>query len=254
MAVDISEELNTIETVLRGEDVRDAIVSAFRKVNTTGIGVMLTTEEWDELTEDEKNNGTMYFVSDMNIVDGDNYYFSDYVSNDKLLISHELLRDIVVKLKNLLSLTESVSLSDLSTLLDTILEGGYIGTGPTGRIRRITGRLYIANGTTYNENATHIVDVYPAKEETLYMIMIGETPGTRFRVGFFTTDPTYPTEVTGVTGVNIKSDNTAPKAWTNLTYRAPSDGYILVYADNIGNTDVTTYVIPIEKVVGIDNT
>ena len=92
MSYDISEELNIIKTVQRGEDVRDAIVSAFRKINggSSSIGVMLTEAEWSELTEEEKNNGIAYFISDMNIIEGDDYYFSDSESDDKVLMRSKI--------------------------------------------------------------------------------------------------------------------------------------------------------------------
>ena len=76
----MNELLSIIQNSLYGEDVRNAIVAAFRMLDGNGQANVpfATPIEYDDylaLSEEEKMNGMFYFISDIDIEDGDDVYF-----------------------------------------------------------------------------------------------------------------------------------------------------------------------------------
>ncbi len=83
--IDISSELHIIRNNTDGEEVRDAIISAFRKINdpdssssTTNVGQVIEYDDYEALSDEEKNNGIFYFISDVEVLDGDEVYFGGF--------------------------------------------------------------------------------------------------------------------------------------------------------------------------------
>jgi hypothetical protein len=136
------------------------------------------------------------------------------------------------------------------------LRAGYTAHGADGEA--ITGTLNTAslecktlrcgwvgrgNGIWTYENPTDaLADMYHVVAGHEYWLTLGANVGTRFRVMFTTVDVSSLTSgtVTG-TAVNTKNfDN--PASFLNLWYTPSADGYIIVQKDNVGNTDVKTYL------------
>lgn len=252
MAYDISEELDIIENETIGETVRDAIVSAFRKVETSGLGVMLTTEEWDDLTDEEKNNGTMYFVSDMNVIDAKDYYFSGGSSNDRILVDHDILSEIALLIKNALNITGNISASEMPGLLNMIIGGrSYTGCTILKPIQRYKGQIYLhsSNGSTVraNSNVNNMIDVFRVEADTWYLIGVGPVQGNRFTTTFFTSNPIANGDSIAQ-GTFIYSFGNNPPLWTSKGYKPSSDGYILVYYDNVGNETAGTFLLVLDDI------
>lgn len=252
MAYDISEELDIIENETIGETVRDAIVRAFRKVETSGLGVMLTTEEWDDLTDEEKNNGTMYFVSDMNVIDAKDYYFSGGLSDDKILVDHDILSEIASLIKNALNITGNISASEMPGLLNMIIGGrSYTGCTILKPIQRYKGPIYLhtSNGRTVLDSgySDYMIDVYAVTADTWYLIGLGPVQGTRFRTAFFTTNPIANGD-TVAQGTFIYAHGNNPPLWTNTAYKPSADGYILVYYDSTGNETAGTFLLVLDDI------
>lgn len=100
---------------------------------------------------------------------------------------------------------------------------------------------YVAAGTWAYENPTQTyTDIYEVKSGHTYFISLGGNVGTRFRAMFTTVDVTTITSGT-VVGTQIININN-PAAYRNVTYTAPSDGYIIIGKDNIGESGIYTYV------------
>lgn len=60
-----------------GELTREAIINAFAELqgDVNPIVLLDTYEEFLALDEETKNNGTIYMISDIDIIDGDDLYF-----------------------------------------------------------------------------------------------------------------------------------------------------------------------------------
>ena len=251
MAYDISTEIDTIENTLRGEDFRDAVVSAFRKIgNITGDCVMLTTAEWEALSNAEKTNGTLYFVSDMDIIDeGDTYGFMTGVTSDaKLLVSFDIGNSIVSKVKSILGISGNASLSNVPSFLDMIVNpklDGFIE-----KEKRYQGMSYVSTtGVWTYQSATgtsYVIDVYKVEEDTPYVILLGPTVSNRFRVAFFSgdEDPTERTSSKSGTLVYEPYSSSVIKPWLGCGYTPSSDGYLLINVSSSGITTPTPYVLP----------
>lgn len=84
------------------------------------------------------------------------------------------------------------------------------------------------------------MDIYEVQANHQYLISLGANVGTRFRAMFTTTDVTTVTSGS-VVGTNIINLNN-PASYRNVTYTAPSDGYIVIGKDNIGESGIYTYV------------
>lgn len=105
---------------------------------------------------------------------------------------------------------------------------------------------YISNGTWTYENPTRTyTDIYRVQSGHRYFISLGQNVGTRFRVMFTTTDVRTVTSG-NVAGTNIINVNN-PASFRNTSYTAPSDGYILIGKDNIGESGIYTYVFDISS-------
>ena len=253
MAYDISEELDIIETETVGETVRDAIVNAFRKVETSGLGVMLTTEEWEDLSTEEKNNGTLYFVSDMNIIEADDYYFSGGLSDDKILIDHNILAEIATLIKEAFNISGNISASEMPSLLSMIIRGkSYTGCTVLKPIQRYKGRIYLhnSNGRTVlaaESSVNNMIDVYQVEADTWYLIGVGPVQGNRFTTTFFTSNPIADGDNV-VQGTYIYSYGSNPPLWQSKSYKPSSDGYILVYYDNVGDENAETFLLVLDDI------
>lgn len=89
MLSNIETELQTIQNGRYGEDVRGAIHDAIEKVNSVDISDThknITLEEYEALTDEEKNDGTVYFITDSDGV-------SDVVSRDEVYTMLETKQD-----------------------------------------------------------------------------------------------------------------------------------------------------------------
>ena len=106
--------------------------------------------------------------------------------------------------------------------------GAWVGTG--------NGLL------TYENPSQCYLDIYEVSAGTEYLVTLGATTGTRFRVMFSTTDVS--TQSSGTlqgTAVNT-SDFNDPPAYRNLYYTPSQNGYLIIQKDNAGNTGIPTYL------------
>ncbi|MDO5456485.1 MAG: hypothetical protein Q4F25_06190 [Eubacteriales bacterium] len=89
-------------------------------------------------------------------------------------------------------------------------------------------------------------DVYEVEANVSYLIALGDTVGTRFRLMFCTDDPSETTEnITGTSIVNLNN----PATYAFRTYQAPSDGYIIIQKDNAGTANLRTFVFALPDLV-----
>lgn len=150
-----------------------------------------------------------------------------------------------------------IDISDSTVTSDKLIDGftcyDKSGTKITGSYKAIPLEPYIydhnigyiANGTWKYENPTNTyTDFYRVKEGFHYFITLGANVGSRFRAMFTTTDVS--TSTTNVAGTQIINLNNPP-AFRNVSFQAPSDGYILVAKDNIGKSGIKTYVYSCEE-------
>lgn len=89
-------------------------------------------------------------------------------------------------------------------------------------------------------------DVYEVEADTIYLISLGATVGTRFRVMFCTTDPTTTAE--NITGTQIVILNN-PAPYTYRIYTPSEDGYFIIQKDNAGASNLKTYVFGLHDLV-----
>lgn len=100
---------------------------------------------------------------------------------------------------------------------------------------------YVDNGVWIYQTPTNtMTDIYSVKAGHTYYITLGAIVGTRFRAMFTTVDVMKVTSgrITGTAIINLNS----PAAYSNVTYTAPSDGYIILGKDNNYNDTIVTYV------------
>ena len=99
---------------------------------------------------------------------------------------------------------------------------------------------YVERGEWHIGSATVCYTVvYEVEAGKGYLVMVGGTVGTRFRVMFSEEDTTTATDT--VIGTNITNTNN-PAPYFFRTYTAPSDGYITITKDNAGRADLKTFV------------
>lgn len=99
---------------------------------------------------------------------------------------------------------------------------------------------YVAAGTWTYENPTNTyVDIYQVYANHTYYISEGNEVGTRFRVMFTPEDVTQTTSK--ITGVNIVNTNN-PSKLASTSYTPEQDGFLIVAKDNIGESNLKTYV------------
>ena len=101
---------------------------------------------------------------------------------------------------------------------------------------------YVANGVWSYEYPTKCyLDIYSVQSGHKYLIALGNTVGTRFRVMFTTADITTANSGAKITGTNIISGSN-PAANASITFTAPSDGYIVIQKDNAGVTGLKSFL------------
>lgn len=104
---------------------------------------------------------------------------------------------------------------------------------------------YIDSGTWKYENPTNtFTDIYEVESGHTYFLTLGKNVGSRFRAMFTTTDIRNVSSgnVSGSAIINVNN----PASYRNVTYVAPSDGYMLIAKDNVGKRGVFTYLYDIE--------
>lgn len=100
---------------------------------------------------------------------------------------------------------------------------------------------YIQQGSWIYEYPTNTyIDIYKVKGGHVHFISLGTNVGTRFRAMFTTTDVTEVTSGSVAGTQIINTNNPTPSA--NARYTTPSDGYILIAKDNVGESGINTYV------------
>lgn len=102
---------------------------------------------------------------------------------------------------------------------------------------------YINNGTwTYQNSVNNHSDVYIVQEEHQYTLKLGSVVGTRFRVVLLTTNPVGTT--VNITGKSILNKNN-PSTYDSVTFKAETDGWIVVTKDNVGTTGLKSWLFDI---------
>lgn len=251
MAYDISTELNTIANNERGEDVRDAIVSAFRKMTTNVTGaIKLTEAEWEELSEDERNNGAVYFVSDVDVIEGNEYRLYDLNSDDgvKLLIDYSVALGIVEKVKSMTGIPSNISLSEVTSLLNSYSLVKSIFETRIGSLNSPT-HINSANGSwmySADDNVgPYVIDVYEVKANNTYVVMLDAVVSNQYLLSFYVSDPTlYRENYTGTRIAYLSGNNVVP--WLTRSYTPSQDGYLAIQMSN-NATLVRSYMINATK-------
>lgn len=101
---------------------------------------------------------------------------------------------------------------------------------------------YIDNANWIYQSPTNTwTDIYQVLAGHFYFLTLGTNVGTRFRSMFTTVDVTQITSAQTVTGTRIKHLNNPP-AFSNASFTAESDGYLLIAKDNVGKQGIKTYV------------
>lgn len=104
---------------------------------------------------------------------------------------------------------------------------------------------YISAGKWIYENPTKTyIDIYEVQQGHHYFITLGANVGSRFRAMFSTTDVS--TSTVDVTGTQIINLNNPPQ-FRNASYLASENGYILIAKDNVGKTNIKSYVYDCEQ-------
>lgn len=108
----------------------------------------------------------------------------------------------------------------------------------------------IGNGLlTYENPSKCYLDIYEVSAGTEYLLTLGTTVGTRFRVIFSTTDVSTGNSGT-VQGVAVNSFQGSPSAYEHLSYTPNENGYLIVQKDNADTTGIATYLY--EAVISSD--
>ena len=106
---------------------------------------------------------------------------------------------------------------------------------------------YVSTGTfTWEANSPCFLDVYMLEANISYLISLGNTVGTRFRVMWSTTDTSTLTSAGQVKGTNILNLNNPP-AHRNVTFIPTVDCYLTIQKDNLGQPRIPTYVFDYAK-------
>ena len=242
MAYDISTEIATIRNSVRGEDVRDAIVSLFQKVNESSVGVTITTAEYKALTEAEKNNGTLYFVSDMSIEDGDEMYYGDNEGvSTHVVISKETALGIVNAVRELAGIDANIRLSHVPALIGT---SGFL----VRRYARLLTGSYNSGSTWYyypNATKKYVIDIYRVSPTGRFMAGLGMNLGTRCYISVFKENPV--TATANITGGTSVSSTTSVSTMLNyrftLNYEDIEEAYIAICVSNASKLATDTFVI-----------
>ena len=89
-------------------------------------------------------------------------------------------------------------------------------------------------------------DVYEVEADTLYLISLGGTVGTRFRATIIAQDPLTVTKSTLGTSVVSISD---PQPYDYTIYTPTESGYLVIQKDNAGVSNLKTYVFPMHDLM-----
>ena len=241
MPYDPSADIDIIRNNLLGEEVRDAIIRLFGTVEQASIGVTLTLAEYNALTDAEKTNGTLYFVSDMTVSDGEETYIGDTTTDT----TH-----VAITRQTALAIVDAVR---MITGIDGNILFPYIPEAITGFGMLVTRKWHISsacrnyNRTWYYSTSTtkpYVIDIYPVKAGRKYLLGPGAVKGDIFYATFFTVDPTtYTANVTSGTNITYTSSVTS----FNVYSFTPSvDGFISITSSSQANEEVETYVIRTE--------
>lgn len=152
---------------------------------------------------------------------------------------------------------------------DTVTENGTIDTtlisslvvnvsggGGGAEFERITpvatdfgNDCFIGSGTWYVEGGGGtLIDIYEI-DAGRYILMLGSSPGNRFRSAFYSSDPRSFSTTT--TGTRLGMDMNDPPAYSictanNLSLYFQSAGYIAVSKDNTGLTGIESYLFKLK--------
>lgn len=241
MPYDPSADIEIIRSNLLGEDVRDAIIRLFGTVEQASVGVTLTLAEYNALTEEEKNNGTLYFVSDMTVSDGEETYIGSATTDTShVVITRQTALAIVDAVKELTGIDASILLPEIPEMI--------AGFGMLVKRKwHILSACRNYNRTWYysnSETTPYVIDIYPVKAGRTYKLGPGAVTGNLFNATFFTADPTtYTANVTNGTNITYTSSVTA---FTVYTFTPSVDGFISITASGQSDEDVETFVIRTE--------
>lgn len=242
MPNDISTEINIIRNSARGEDVRDAIISLFRKVNESSIGVTITREQYENLSEEEKNNGIMYFVSDMSVEYGEETYYGDYVGTaTHVIISKETVLNIINTIRASLKIDANLKLSHIPSLLP-------IMTIMVPRIAHLLTGSYNSGKIWYyypNSAKKYTIDIYRVPVGDTYIIGIGAHNGNTFYASIFKTNPLEATanitDGVSIVGTSNPAQFAVAKIsveWTDIEY-----AYIAIRTSTNSNQEADSFVV-----------
>lgn len=106
---------------------------------------------------------------------------------------------------------------------------------------------YVMNGNwTLGGNTVNYSDVYAVEADKPYLIALGDTVGSRFRVMFSETNTATASEaVTGTQIANVSS----PADYACAVYTPSANGYITVTKDNAGTANIKTYAFDIQDLI-----
>lgn len=235
----VNDYYNIILNSESGEDTRDAIVSLFRNTQNESIGVSLTMAEYKELTQAQKSNGTLYFVSDASFEEGDDKYYSgDDIEANYVLLSKETVLGIAEQVMSAFEIQNGVRMTDVPSFM-----ASYKGSMLVERRDHILTDSYLNSNKFYKgtgATGTNVLDIYPVEAGDTYIVGLTGTIGNRFHCLFFTSDPLTITDST-LTGTQIA--NVTPTAWATAKYIAPSSGFIVIQTSSQSDQSIYSYCV-----------
>lgn len=108
---------------------------------------------------------------------------------------------------------------------------------------------YVDSGVWKLGGTNCFSDVYLVESGVTYLIALGDTVGTRFRVMFCTDDPTEASA--NITGTNVINTSN-PAAYACRTYQTTAAGYLIIQKDNAGTANLKTYVFALPELTNGD--
>ena len=108
------------------------------------------------------------------------------------------------------------------------------GSGYVGTISTLDGSIQ----WKYDANTSTFSDVYKIKKGHIYIGVLGELVGNRWRVMFSTEDVTSAVSDVKGTCITYRKD---PQAGECFAYKAADDGYIIITKDNNSKSEIITY-------------
>ncbi len=249
MAYDVSTEINTIINSTDRDEVRESIADAFEKVINSSIGLTISSEEWDSLSAAEKDNGEIYFASDVKLefTDGDNLFFTNNEENTEVLVSYSTLKEICDIVRTYNSISGGVYLTDVPELISVILAQSASSLFLNKIERRQSKNYcdgsvwkYVGEGT-----GIYTYDLYKIKNDSQYIFIYAGVPSDGFYLTTFTDNPFEESEDTPF----VENQYIGNAKYTTFFLNSTVDGYALARVSGSNSTEALSFAIDITNIM-----